>query len=223
MPCCERERANPRAIAEEMLWCGVPFVCIVGERGGCSSSTSSASGCVACAMGFYVRSVSTRGDAQASYGLHTVCPASSSVSSSWSSASLLERSPFTLLSDSPALFAAAAFFLFFFFCDLDRAPFVACQPGIIPCLTTKRDGEAEFIDTSESCKLTYHFVVWGLMYLAQTFCNMRDAVATTSRRISLTVDDETVISRRHSWMYSLGNSCPVLWFRPTRSTSGVRH
>jgi hypothetical protein len=53
-PCCERERDSPSAIAEEMLWCGVPFVWNVGESGGCSSSTSSASGAVDCAAGFCI-------------------------------------------------------------------------------------------------------------------------------------------------------------------------
>jgi hypothetical protein len=48
----ERERANPSAIAEDMLWCCVPFGwVIVGERGGASSSTSSASRSGCCAVG----------------------------------------------------------------------------------------------------------------------------------------------------------------------------
>ncbi|KAF1921988.1 hypothetical protein BDU57DRAFT_511098 [Ampelomyces quisqualis] len=50
-PCCDRDLERPSATADDMLWCCVPLVCVVvGESGCTSSSTSSASWSVACAV-----------------------------------------------------------------------------------------------------------------------------------------------------------------------------
>lgn len=113
---------------------------------------------------------------------HTGCccgSSSSSESSSWSSAPDFAWSPFAFPASSALFALAVAFFLFFFFCDLDRVPAIARQHMPPRCFTTTRDHDAEFASTSESCNLTYHFVVRGQMWLAQTSWKTRNAVATS--------------------------------------------
>lgn len=116
---------------------------------------------------------------------HTCCSSScsSSESSSWSSAAVFAWPPFAFPASSALFALAAAFFLFFFFCDLDAVPVPARQPVAPRCLTTTRDWDAELTSTSESCSLTYHFVEPDPTWLAQTFWETRYAIATSSRRL----------------------------------------
>lgn len=54
-PCCDRDRASPRATAEDMECGAAPFACAVVGESGCSSSTSS--GSCDWTFSFYSRSV----------------------------------------------------------------------------------------------------------------------------------------------------------------------